>query len=254
MKTLWNMISFLAVINLLGIVLALGWLWQSGRMNTERIQAMRQMFAVTLAEEAATAKKAELALEEENREREAASRIELATISSAEKIEQYHVVREQTLAAIRRLEDERKQLRSELAAGQAALQREREQLAAEQHAWRQSIADAEESLVDEQFTKAVRLLEALPAKQAKQKITELVSIGEFEQAVAYLNAMSGLGRAKIMREFKTPEDNTLATKLLERLRTLGQPAQRTQESPNANAPANAAARSANPQSGSGSAT
>jgi len=36
MRTVWNIISFLAVVHLLAVALFIGWLWQSQRLSAER--------------------------------------------------------------------------------------------------------------------------------------------------------------------------------------------------------------------------
>ena len=60
------------------------------------------------------------------------------------------------------------------------------------------------------------------ARQAKGKLIELVNTGRKDQAVAYLDAMNLRNAGKVLAEFKTAEENKLATELLERIRTLGQ--------------------------------
>ena len=50
MRTLWNVISFLAVVHLLALLIVVGWLWQSGRITKERVQQTRELFALTESE------------------------------------------------------------------------------------------------------------------------------------------------------------------------------------------------------------
>ena len=51
MKTLWNIVSFLAVVHLLALVMFVGWLWKSGRLDGARIDELREMLAVLLLPE-----------------------------------------------------------------------------------------------------------------------------------------------------------------------------------------------------------
>ena len=57
MKTLWNIVSFLAVVHLLAVVMFVGWLWKSGRLDEARVGELREMLAMTIPEvEAAAAR------------------------------------------------------------------------------------------------------------------------------------------------------------------------------------------------------
>ena len=52
MKRVWTIISILAVANLLALGGFVGWLKTSGRLNKERMQQLRELFAPTIAESA----------------------------------------------------------------------------------------------------------------------------------------------------------------------------------------------------------
>lgn len=101
---------------------------------------------------------------------------------------------------------------------------------------------------DEQFRKAVKLLENVPAKQAKEWILELVRSGEPDQAVSYLDAMSSFKATGLLKAFKGEEEQKVATDLLERLRqrTPRARTEATGETPAPTAP-NAAAPAPNAQ-------
>ena len=52
MKNLWNIISFMSVVNLIALLLFFGWLWKTDRLSMDRVQRLRDMLAETNAEEA----------------------------------------------------------------------------------------------------------------------------------------------------------------------------------------------------------
>ena len=122
---------------------------------------------------------------------------------------------------MRRLDDVKTQLVQQLALAAQQADELQAQIEAERRSWVQSIEAERKRRADTQFTKAVKLLEALPPKQAKTKIVELVDSGKISQAVAYLNEMNQRAAGKLLAQFKTDEENRLATELLERLRTFG---------------------------------
>ena len=54
MKTLWMMISTIAVANLLAICVFAGWLYSTDRLNLARMQQIRVLLAQTVTTEAVT--------------------------------------------------------------------------------------------------------------------------------------------------------------------------------------------------------
>jgi hypothetical protein len=224
MRFVWNLVSFLAVVNLLALLMVGAWLWHSKRLDRERIHAVRELLSTTIPAEQEAAEKAR---QQAAAEQAAQAEAELAAnprLGSAERIQEVVREHQQTSVVSQRLEDENRLLSMQLKSQQEELQQREAQLAAQQQQWERSIESDKSRKNDAQFAKAVKLLESIPAKQGKQKLQELVAAGSTEQAVAYLNAMNPRAAAKILREFKTDAENKLATELLERFRTFGLPA------------------------------
>lgn len=48
MRSLWSTLSFLAVVNMLAILLAIGWLYQSGRIDQDRLDQVREIFRLSV--------------------------------------------------------------------------------------------------------------------------------------------------------------------------------------------------------------
>jgi hypothetical protein len=221
MRTLWNVVSFLAVVHLLAILMFIGWLWQSQRLSGERVQGVRALFSRTIAEqerdeaEAGAAAQAEL-----RRDRERERRANPAMDSPAQ-IRHVSLVREQEAHALRRLEDEKNVLLKQLADSAAALDRQSRQLEQQRQEWETAVHDERRRKTDEQFMQTVRQYEQVPPRQGKSMIMQLVGQGQTSIAVSYLDAMSPRAAAKILREFKTGDELVLATELLERLRSFG---------------------------------
>jgi hypothetical protein len=240
MRTLWNAASFLAVVNLLAILLFVGWLWQTKRLDHQRIQSIRELFAMTIPEQAqaeeAAAKQAEA---DHQRQLDEARQLNPPG-SSAAQILLLSRIDEQANQAQRRLREENRLLMDRLTAARDDLQKRDAQFERDKKAWLATEKADQDRRVNEQFVQVVKLFEAIPAKQAKDKIRELISEGKTNQAVAYLDAMNGRSAAAIFKEFKTVEENKLATSLLEKLRTFGTPAGVPEDSPDvaAAAPSN----------------
>jgi hypothetical protein len=239
-KTLWNAVSFIAVVNLLAMLMFVAWLWQSQRIDAARIEQLRELFARTTPEieQETAAKAAERAAALAQAEIDARER--RPVITSAAQIAALSSVQEQEAQAARRLGDEQRQLLALLETRRAELEQGIAQFETGKQAWDAQVKRQQQRRTDEQFLKAVEQYESVPPKLAKQMIQQLVRDQDVEQAVAYLDAMDARAAKKILSEFKTAEEIDLATELLERLRTLGTPSEGTTEPRHAAAPAAAA--------------
>lgn len=238
LRSLWNGVSFLAVVNLLAILLFVGWLWQSQRLDRQRIQSVRELLAMTIPEQAQAEEEAAIKAEAERQRQIEEARQLNPPGSSAAQILLVSRIDEQANQAMRRLREENRLLMDQLKAAKDDLQQRETRFEKNKETWLADEKADQERRVNEQFLQVVKLLEALPAKQAKEKIRELIDLGKTDQAVAYLDAMNGRAAAAVLREFKTTEDNKLATSLLEKLRTFGTPAGVAEDSPNAPTGAN----------------
>lgn len=221
MRTLWQTVSFIAVVNLLALAILIGWLYSSGRLNRDRVLEVRELLAPTIAEaqsaaeaEAAEAEAARAVAEEAARRANPplASEAHLATVADYQRA---------NLQAEQRMADQAAQLRSDLEAQMALLERDREAFEAEKTAWRESIQEEHDRRADEQFRKTVSLYESVKPALAKDWMMNLIEQGDGDQVVAYLNAMQTRPAKKILEQFKSEADGELAAQLLEDLRTLG---------------------------------
>lgn len=221
MRTAWNVFSFLAVVHLLAIAMFIGWLWQTDRLDSARLRDAQAMFAMTVPQAQAAAELAAQEAEDQRQQQELQFRRDHPALSSRARLQLIAETQQETDRSMRRLDDVKTQLVQQLALAAQQADELQAQAEAERRSWLQSIEAERKRRADTQFTKAVKLLEALPPKLAKTKIVELVDSGKISQAVAYLNEMNQRAAGKLLAQFKTDEENRLATELLERLRTFG---------------------------------
>jgi acyl transferase domain-containing protein len=221
MKKLWDMFSFIAVVNLLVLLLFVGWLWHADRLDVERLREVRAILASTIAEDDAKAA-AEAAAEDERQAALTAEEERLhPPLPSAAQVSFALLAGDQARQATRRLQDETDQHQAALALRSSTLDRRDAELDERERAWNASIADEVQRRSDEQLRKTVQLYEALAGKQAKRMLLELVDSGMIDRAVGYLDAMSTRAAAKTLKEMKTDVENELAIRLLERIRVFG---------------------------------
>jgi hypothetical protein len=128
MRSLWNTLSFLAVVHLLALLIAVGWLWQSGRLTRERVQDVRQMLSTSVREAHSSAVKLATQAEAERLRQQEEEVRRHPPADSATQIRQIALVHEQQDRARTRLEDERRMLSDQLAQATARLEANAEQL------------------------------------------------------------------------------------------------------------------------------
>jgi hypothetical protein len=230
-KTLWNMLSFLAMVNLLALLMLVAWLWRTGRLDRDRLHAVRDMLTPTV-EEVRAAEEERLAMEEQTlQERLEADRRATARPASAARIRQISRVDEQERLAMQRLADERQLVLGQINEQMSELEQRRSTLDSDREQ-RAGVADAERRQQEaEQLQKAVGTLQAIPPRLARDMLIELVGRGRTDQAVAYLDAMQPRSRARVIKELKDRPD--LAADLLEELRTIGSNEPEAEEPSNA---------------------
>jgi hypothetical protein len=220
-RTIWTVLSVLAVANLLGLLAFVGWLKSTDRLDMARVREVREAFAPTLAEQ--RLKEAEAKAKEDAAASAAAelAKSKVPPVAAADALE---VKLDQSKADLERTEA----LRRDVEILRDMLKRERMQLEsewaelkskqAEFKAAREAVAQTEGNA---QFKKALATYEGLKADKCKAALQQLIDQKQIGQVVAYLNAMQERTRTKVIDEF-IKSDPKVATDLLERLRTRGQ--------------------------------
>lgn len=226
MRTIWNVLSVVALANLIALAGFVGWLVSGERLSLDRVEAIRVMLQETIpAQEAREAEEAALAEEE----REARRRAEAAASpvsASADAIAAEREAEEIGRQVLERLRRELDDLRRTLEWDRQQLDSEWEKLYAQRAEFqraRELVAATEGS---EQFDRTLRLYESLKADTAVEIFSELIAEGQVDQVVSYLNAMQTRQATKIIEAIPDP---VVAADLLERLRTRGLQAQVPQE-------------------------
>lgn len=217
MRTLWTIISVLAVAHLLALALFVGWLVADDRLNGDRLERIREMLRERSSEEIARleTERAEQAIAQEQAAE--AARMRGVPIPASALIEEDQVTgayaTQVNLRQMRALEDLRRSLWRE----RDDLDREWERLSAEQAAFDQYLQGLAETTGTEQFKKAIATLEGQKPADAAAWLQSLLGAGKTDEVVSYLNEMDERARNKVFAVF----DPALAADLLERLRTRG---------------------------------
>lgn len=220
MKSLWTILTVVALANLLMLLGLVGWLAASDRLDAGRLYAIRKVLAPTRAQDRAEDESAKLKAADDARAAEQAAKVGIAPVSTAErlslKLESSDMDRQRDERVRKEIEDLRRSLlleRERLDRDAGAFRAERAAFAAERQRIKALDGDA-------QFQKTLTTLEQLKPDKAKVALQQLLDSGQIEQVVAYLDRMQDRTRTKVIDEF-LKGDPKVAADLLERVRTRG---------------------------------
>ncbi|GMV24955.1 MAG: hypothetical protein AMXMBFR58_09860 [Phycisphaerae bacterium] len=223
MKTLLTAIAVIAIANLLALLGFAGWLFGTGRIDSARLEKVREMFSETTsaqqAREAAEAAKADADRKAAEQARKDARPPMTATEQLAARVEATEIDRQRAERLRREISD----LQKSLAERDAALEKSRADFIRQRDEFLQMRAEIVATEASDQFKKTLTVLEGLKPDQAKTTLKEIMTADAakgVDQVVAYLNAMEERPRTKVIAEF-IKEDPKVAADLLERLRTRG---------------------------------
>ncbi len=224
MKTLASVIVIVVALHLLAGMGGVIWLAASDRLSKDRMTGLVDTFkqpvsAERKADEERIAREAEaLTVQQQMAQMEAVAdgprRLEDRLVAKLEGDDL-------SMHRLERMKQESDAIQQRLAQDKAYIEGELKKLDEQRARYEAEVARREQQLRDEDFLKAVELVEQLKPRQGKEMIQDLVGNNNQLQAVDYLAAMQPRKAAAILSEFKTPEDSKQATDLLEALRQRG---------------------------------
>jgi hypothetical protein len=215
MKKLIAVLVLTLALNFLAVAGGVGWLWQSKHLDHDKITAIKEILFPPPATQPTTQEVAQAP----DATTQPTLRLEelLAKESGHSATEQVefiqHTFDAQMVQLDRRqqeLEDLKRQTdlaQDQLVRDRAALQADRAALVAQQQQ-QASLAS------DKGFQDSLNLYSALPSKQVK---AIFAGMGD-DEVMNYLRAMEPRSAAKIIKEFKTPEETVRIQQILERMR------------------------------------
>lgn len=221
MRTLFTAIILVLVINVLALGAMAGWLGATGRLSKERLRDAVGVFSDTIEQEAQREAQAEQAELDAQALAERAMRLEQVAggpVTPESRLASIQVVDEKSRALLERQKVEAQALTRQLGVQQKLIEDRIAELDQKQQAFDQAIASQIEALEDEDFQEAIAMLEGIPPKQAKQVIQRWLTEGAQDQVVNYLSAMQERKAAKVLKEFKLPNEIAQAATLIEQLR------------------------------------
>ncbi len=203
MKALFNLIALVAIANLLIISGLVGYLIFSGKLNADsadKIAAILRGEQLIPASQAAT-------------QPTTAPSTQIATTQQAKPFSLDMLeVQQAMLERERRLIEDRY---SRVKDAEFKLLKDREAFLQQKKEFYKQVELFQKASKDEGFEKALALYSKMPPKLVKEDFMKL----DIDVVVAYLMNMSKMTAAKILKEFKTPEEQKRRQEILEKIRT-----------------------------------
>ena len=226
MKRTWNIVSFVAIVNLLTILMIILWMWQTDRLNEDRLNALRTWIISPPTVDGSV----EEQLEGEQFVNERDPMLGLSSQQRLEWLEHWKMQSEQRLQS---LVDEAERRSLEVQSRLTDLELQRTQLAARERALEELTEAQDAQRHDEAFQRTVTLYESARPSVAKAWMLSLIEEGRMERAVEYLAAMDSRSASKVLQTFDTGNEIRLAKQLLENMS--GAPSSASVQGPASNA-------------------
>jgi hypothetical protein len=212
-KRLFNVVLLTLAMNFIALAGAVGWLYQTKRLDREKVTAIRELIfaepvipaAPTTQPDAATTQPI-LRLEQL-----------LSKQAGRSAAEQTDFIRESFDAQMTQLERRARELNDlqrQVDLAKAQLVRDRTQLGQAESELAAKQAQADKLAGDKGFQDSLALYTTMPAKQVKAIFMTL----DEQTVVNYLQAMQPRTAAKIIKEFKSPEETSRIQSVLEKIR------------------------------------
>jgi flagellar motility protein MotE (MotC chaperone) len=214
MKKLWNVLILTLAMNFLAAAGGVGWLYQRGAIDKNKIQAIKAiLFPPPPMTSAATTQPATqpttrpmLKLEE--------LLDKYAGRPPAEQLDYIRRAFDSQMAQLDRAYRGLMDLRQQVELAQQKLDRDRLALEEQQKKLQAQEQESQRLAADKGFQDSLNLYQSMPAKQVKSLFMTM----DDDTLVQYLQAMDSRAAAKIIKEFKTPQEVDRLKRIMDRLR------------------------------------
>ncbi|HEY2586508.1 MAG TPA: hypothetical protein VGI81_12155 [Tepidisphaeraceae bacterium] len=213
MKRLWDLLVLTLAMNFLLLAGAVGWLYQSGRLDKERVGKVKEaLFPPTTQPVATTQPAVDPATA--SREQLDALLAQHAGLPAGQQVEFIRQTFDAQMAQLDRRTRELADLKTQIDMANAKLATDRAALDADRKRLTDEQERAKRLAADEGFQQSLDLYNSMPAKQVKSIFLTLND----DAVLQYLRAMDSGTAGKIIKEFKTPDELDRVQRILERMR------------------------------------
>jgi flagellar motility protein MotE (MotC chaperone) len=214
-KNLATAVLMVISINFLALAGGAGWLFQSGHLNRDRVKAIREVMfpPATQPTTQPSEEVAAVAPSSQTRLDELLAR-HIGSRSAAEQADYLQRTFDAQMGQLDQRQRQLEDLQRLVSAAQTQLQTDKTKLTADQQKLADNKDQAAKLAADQGFQDSLSLYNSMPAKQVKAVFLAM----DDDAVVNYLRAMEPKSAAKILKEFKSPEETERVHKLMDRMR------------------------------------
>lgn len=222
MKKLWNVFVLTLAVNFLAVVGAVAYLYASGHLDPTRVKAIRALLYPPPAAQAPAATQPAAEAGRRTGAGEPVLRLgelleQKSGLSTSEQLSYLQQTFDARMAELDRRQRELIDLQRQVDMANTTLARDRTALEAEKKQLAEREQLAAKLANDQGFQDSLELYKSMPARQVKQVFLSM----DDETVKRYLQAMEPRGAAKIIREFKAPDELQRMQKILDQMRAGG---------------------------------
>lgn len=213
MKRLWNVFVLTLAVNFVAVVVGVAYLYNDGRLDRQRVDAIKALLYPPPTTQPAASQPA--ADQQPEPVLKLAELLEQKSgLSTSEQLLFLQQTFDARMAELDRRQRELGDLQRQVDLANATLARDRAALEAE----KKRVAEREQLAArlanDQGFQDSLELYKSLPPKQVKAAFMTM----DDETVKRYLQAMEPRGAAKIVREFRTPEEQQRIQRVIDQMR------------------------------------
>jgi multidrug efflux pump subunit AcrA (membrane-fusion protein) len=211
-KRLLTAVMAVLALNFIGVVGATGWLFKSGRLDGQKLAAIRQMVFTPATAPTTGPVEAAATTGPSGRLQEILSHV--AGKPMGQQVDLVQRELDARSAELDGRERELQDLQHQVETARADVSRQRQAVAAREEALNQREKQAAALADDAGFQTSLQLYETMPAPRAKALLMAM----DDATVVQFLQAMEPRTATKIINEFKSPEELSRIQKIMERMR------------------------------------
>ena len=213
MKKLWNVFVLTLAVNFLAVVVAVAYLYNDGRLDRRRIDGIKALLYPPPATQPAASQPAD------DRTPEPVLKLgelleQKSGLTASEQLTFLQQTFDARMAELDRRQRELADLQRQVDLANGALATDRAALEAE----KKRVAEREQLAArlagDKGFQDSLKLYQSMPARQVKQAFMTM----DDETVRRYLQAMEPRGAAKIVKEFKAPDEMQRIQRVIDQMR------------------------------------
>jgi hypothetical protein len=213
MKRLWDLLVLTLALNFLALAGGVGWLYQAGRLDKQRVVKVKEVLFPPATQPAPTTQPATDPATASGAQLDALL-AQHAGLPAGQQVEFIRETFDSQMAQLDRRTRELADLKTQVDMANAKLATDRAALDADRKHLTDEQEQAKKLAADEGFQDSLNLYSSMPARQVKSIFMTLTD----DALLQYLRAMDSGTAGKIIKEFKTPDELDRVQRVLERMR------------------------------------